>query len=205
MKRFLLSLSFAFAVSPVLAQEAAHTSTVTLSVGGQPYSYNYFDEHAGPAAGARYEFRVWKYFALEAGVDNLLPEAHRGIVLPVIPSGETIVTIGPGCTSCVIVPVSERSQVTLLPFGAKGILPLANGRLELFLGLGGAYSWHFDARFANALLAQGSLGGRFALDHKHHFWLGSSIRGYSTGYSNHGADKQTWLSWTADFGIRFGH
>jgi hypothetical protein len=114
------------------------------------------------------------------------------------------VSVGPSCSACVIVPISQRSEVAILPFGPKFILPVGNGRTELFLGLGGAYSWHSNAGFANAFLAQGSLGGRFALDHTRRFWLGTSLRGYSTGYSNYGPERQTWVSWTADFGIRFG-
>jgi len=206
--RFLLFLPLAFSASALFAQDvqdATHTSTITLSAGGQPYSYNYFDEHSGPVVSGRYEFRLWKYFALETGADMLFPTAHSLQVLPVITPGETLVTIGPGCTACVYVPISQRREVTMLPFGGKGILPLANGRVELFLGAGGAYAWHSDfGQYLNSLLAQGSLGGRFALDRKHRYWLGTSARGYTTGRSNYGSNRQSWISWTADFGIRFG-
>jgi hypothetical protein len=185
------------------AQEAIHTNSVTLSAGGQTYSYNQFDERGGPIVSARYEYRLWKYFALETGVDTLLPGTHTALLLPVISSGQTLVSIGPGCKACVIVPVAGRTRLSMLPFGAKGILPIVSGRAELFLGAGGTYAWHADfGQSRNALLAQASLGGRLALDRKRHYWLGTSIRGYST---NHSYERQTWLSWTADFGFRFGH
>ena len=205
MNKSCFALLLALNALTVLAQDATHTSTLTLSAGGQPYSYNHFDEHGGPAVGGRYEYRLWKHFALETGVDTLLPETHTAFVIPVISSGQTLVGAGPGCTTCIILPVAQRTRVTIAPFGARGILPLANGRLELFLGAGGAYAWHADyGRLINALLAQGSLGGRFALDQKRHYWVGSSVRLYTTGYSNYGANRQTWLSWTADIGFRFG-
>jgi hypothetical protein len=171
------------------------------------YSYNHFDEHGGPAFNGRYEYRLWKYFALEAGVDTLLPEIHRIVPFPVISSGVVLVGSGSNCPVCVFVPESERTRVTILPFGAKGILPVANGRVELFVGIGGAYGWNsgYSGQYANALLAEANLGGRFALDQKRRYWLGTSARGYSTGYSNYGPNRQTWLSWTVDFGLRFGH
>ncbi len=61
-----------------------------------------------------------------------------------------------------------------MPFGLRGILPLSEGRFELFAGGGGAYAWHSGDSSANALLFQTSLGARVALDKQHHFWLGTS-------------------------------
>lgn len=207
MNKSLLILFLVFNASTLLAQEATHTSTVILSAGGQTYSYNRFDERGGPALDGHYEYRLWKYLALEAGVDSLFPKTHTGLVLPVISNGQLPgpVSVGSICTACVIAPVAERTQVTMLPFGAKGILPIAGGRAEFFVGMGGAYAWHVDyGQSRDALLAQASLGGRLALDRKRRYWLGTSVRGYSTGYSHYGYNRQTWLSWTADFGVRFG-
>jgi hypothetical protein len=84
----------------------------------------------------------------------------------------------------------------------KGILPLANNRLELFAGVGGAYAWNseFSGRL-NGSLAQASLGGRLALDRGHRFWLGTTLR----GSSNFGSGRQAWVPLTIDLGIRFGH
>lgn len=207
MNKFLLCLLLVCGTQALIGQDSVHTSTVTLSAGGQPYSYNHFDEHGGPAFDGRYEFRLWKYFALEAGADVLLPEGRTGEFLPVILSGQTLTSsLGLGCAACVLVPLPTRTPVTILPFGGKGILPVANGRLELFIGIGGAYAL-YPALFGvsrDALLAQASLGGRLALDRKRHYWLGTSVRGYSTGYSHYGFSRQTWLSWTADLGFRFG-
>ncbi len=201
-----LLLLFFLVVSPgiLFAQDPDHTSTVTLSAGGQTYSYNSFDQHGGPAFTGRYEFRLWKYFAVETGFDTLLPETHTAEILSVILSGQNLTAYFPGCKACVIVPISERTQVRLLPFGGKAILPVANGRVELFLGLGGAYAWHSDYG-RDALLGQASFGGRLALDRKRHFWLGTSVRGYTNGFSNYSYRRQSWVSWTADFGLRFGH
>ncbi len=176
---------------------------LTLGVGGQPYSYNSFGQRSGPAFSGHYEYRLWKYVALEAGVDTLLPSTYNTEFISVL-SGQnlTFYNSGPFCTSCVIVPIPDRARVTLLPFGFKGILPVARGRIELFGGFGGAYAWNSDnGKYTNALLAQASLGGRMALDRGRHFWLGTSLR----GYSNFGDGKQVWVPWTFDLGIRFGH
>jgi hypothetical protein len=167
-----------------VGQEPIHSSTVTLGVGGLPYSngYDYIDGHGGPSFTGRYEFRLWKYVALEGGVDTLLPSIHTSELLPVISvlSGQNLVSYFSGCTACVIVPISDRTRITLLPFGLKGILPVAGGRVELFGGIGGAYAWHSDyGSYRNGWLGQASLGGRIALDRGRHFWLGTSPRAYS--------------------------
>lgn len=194
----LLGLLF---LDPVSAQEPARTSTITLGVGGETPTRNEFGESTGPAFKGNYEFRLWKYFAVEAGVDTLLPKTERFELLPVITSGTTLVSSGPFCFACVAVSFPDRTRVTLLPFGIKGILPLYDGRVELFGGFGGAYALHSDYSFQNAWLMQTSAGARVALDRGHHFWLGTSGR----FYTNFGAERQEWVSWTADLGLRFGH
>jgi hypothetical protein len=199
-KRLLFCFIPAFAAT-VSGQDATHSSTLTFGVGGQPYSYNSFDQHGGPAFAGHYEYRFSKYFAVEAGVDTLLPSTFRLELLPVIPSGVGL-SSGSLCSACVFVPETDRARVTLLPFGFKGILPVARDRVEFFGGFGGAYAWNSDyGQYRDALLAQASIGGRLAIDRGHRFWLGTSLR----GYSNFGAGKQVWTPLTLDLGIRFGH
>lgn len=126
---------------PLLGQEAIHTSTFTLGVGGQPYSYNQYNEGDGPAFTGRYEYRLSKYLAAESGVDTLLSSTQRVETLIVINSGKNLNYYSNGiCTACVFLPVRDAARITLVPFGLKGILPVANGRVELFGGLGGAYA-----------------------------------------------------------------
>ena len=110
--------------------------------------------------------------------------------------------IGSVCSYCVFVPETGRSRITLVPFGFKGILPVASGRLELFGGFGGAYAWNSDySQYRDALLTQSSVGARLALDHGCHFWLGTTLR----AYFNYGATKQVWSPFALDLGIRLGH
>lgn len=195
-------LLLALAPFPLLGQEAIHTSTFTLGVGGLPYSYDSFREYGGPTFTGRYEYRLWKYLAVESGVDTLLPSTPHVEILPVISSGVTLNSYSNGiCSACVFVSVRDTARITLVPFGLKGILPIADGRVELFGGLGGAYAWHSDyGRYQNALLGQVSLGGRIALEHGRRFWLGTTLQ----GYSNFGSGKQAWVPWTINLGIRFG-
>ena len=61
-----------------------------------------------------------------------------------------------------------------LRLGAKFVVPLASDRFEVFLGGGGAYAFHSDGSYHNAILAQGNIGGRIALDRARRFWLGTS-------------------------------
>jgi hypothetical protein len=198
--RWIIGISFAFAAT-VSGQDATHTSTVTFGVGGEPYSYNSFDEHGGPAFAGHYEYRLFRYLAVEAGVDNLLPSTFKVELVPVITSGVSI-SNGYFCSSCVFVPQTDRARVTLLPFGFKGILPVAQDRVELFGGVGGAYAWNSDyGQYRDAVLAQASIGGRIAIDNGRRFWLGTSLR----AYFNFGTGKQVWSPFTLDLGIRFGH
>lgn len=107
--------------------------------------------------------------------------------------------ISPCATGCVFLTQTSRTMVNLVPVGAKLVLPLASDRFEVFAGGGGAYAFHSDGSYRDAVLAQGSVGGRIALDHGHRFWLGTS----GHFYSNVGRDRQEWMSWSADLGIRF--
>ncbi|MGH9440067.1 MAG: hypothetical protein ACRD22_19885, partial [Terriglobia bacterium] len=204
MNKSFLWLFLTVAPLPLLGQNAVHTSTVTLGVGGQPYSYNYFDEQGGPAFSGRYEYRLSKYLAVDAGVDTLLPSTHSAQYSPVINTGQPVYDDhGPNCRNCVIVSIPETARVTLIPFGFKGILPLASGRVELFAGLGGAYAVNSEHSYGwnrDAWLGQASFGARIALDRSHRFWLGTALH----GYSNFGNRKQVWVPWTINLGIRFG-
>jgi hypothetical protein len=101
---------------------------------------------------------------------------------------------------CVLA-ASGRSQVSLLNYGFKGILPLAADRVELFAGLGGAYGWNSVRGLFDSAYGQGSVGGRFAVDRRRRFWLGTTLR----GFTNFRRPQQAWLPWTFDLGIRFGH
>jgi hypothetical protein len=180
----------------LLGQNGEHSSTVTLSVGGETPTYNQFGESSGPVFAGNYEYRIMKYLALEGGFQSMLPLTTRYEVLPVF-SGVNLISI---CSSgCVFFSQSARTMVNLVPFGAKVVLPLASDRFELFAGGGGAYAFHSDGGYRNAMLAQGNLGGRVAIDRGHRFWLGTTGR----FFSNVGNSRQEWLSWSADFGIRF--
>ena len=190
-------------------QDSVHTSTITLGVGGLPYSYDaqYRTlQKGGPSFTGNYEFRLSRYLAVETGTDILLPSGQGFLQQASILSGENLIGYyyhaGSGCTvGCV--QLSGRSQVTLLTYGFKGILPLAGDRVELFAGIGGAYGW--NSRIGGALdsaYGQASVGARVAVDQDHRFWLGTTLRGF-TNFGPPG--RQAWLPWTLDLGIRFGH
>ena len=181
--------------------DVVHSSTLTFGVGGKPYSDNVYspgEQKGGPAFTGNYEFRLSRYLALEAGTDILLPVSKY--------SGESIVLAGQSVgmytgTCCALV-VNERSSVTLLTYGFKGILPLAGNRLELFAGVGGAYGWNSElSGQLNSAFAQANVGGRLAIDRGRRFWLGTTLR----GFASFGPGRQDWVPLTFNFGIRFGH
>ena len=185
-------------VSTLFGQDGLHSSTITLGVGGETPTYNQFGESSGPSFTGNYEFRILKYLAIEGGLQTILPRTTNYSLVPVfIPSGVSAVSL---CTNgCVFLSQVDRTRVSLAPFGAKGILPLASDRVELFAGGGGAYAFHADGSYRNAMLVQGNLGARVALDHGHRFWLGTS----GHFFSNVGHQRQEWVTFSADFGIRF--
>jgi hypothetical protein len=191
-----------FLVSLSHSQEAVHTSTLTLGVGGESRQRTYPQSSAGPAFKINYEFRLAKYFAVEAGTEMLFPKTVQFQPAYVILSGTNLTNYFNGGTSVsALIPSFERRPIGTVPFGIKGILPLAHGRLELFAGVGGAYGWNYS-RYLNSWYGQTSLGGRFALDRRERFWVGTSGR-YANNFSN--TSRQSWLTWTADFSVRFGH
>ena len=188
----------------VHAQEPVHTSTLTLGVGGLPYSDGAFGpQSGGPSFTGNYEFRLIRHLAVETGTDILLPSGVSFRELSVIPPGLNFFGYTPGssCTSMCVLAASGRSQVTLLTYGFKGILPLAADRVELFAGIGGAYGWNSVRGPFDSAYGQGNAGARVAIDQGHRFWLGTTLR----GFTSFGRPQQAWLPWTFDFGIRFGH
>jgi hypothetical protein len=207
MKRLIVLLLSGCAVA--FGQDSAHSSTLTLGVGGLPYSdnANYPNlQSGGPTFHGNYEYRLSRYFAVEGGANILLPsgEFYSHTQVASLPAGQSLAYFNSANSSCIdcATLVSGRSRVTLLTYGLKGILPLANNRLELFGGLGGAYAWNSEfGGELNAAFAQLSLGGRFALDRRGRFWLGTTLR----GFTSFGPGRQAWVPLTVDLGIRFGH
>lgn len=193
-------LSILLPISNLYAQEANGTSTITFGVGGawtlggRPFLIS-----GGPVLNGTYEFRVWKYLAVEAGVHNTLLGMTR------YSSIYTAGVIGPGAgltqfnTVLSTLVTQGTARNTTIPFGVRGILPLNHSKVELFAGGDSAHTWNASQGYT-AWSVETHLGARFALDKQRHFWLGT------TGEYMHelGPYPQNWISWTADLGFRFG-
>jgi hypothetical protein len=189
---------FPFAVSTVFGQDnAAESSTITFGVGGGWTGRNPLGTAGGPVFNGTYEFRIWKYLALEAGVHNTLVTANQliGGNVATILAGTNLLTVytSPSLTS------RGEARNTSVPVGFRGILPLRQGKVELFLGGDGAYIWNANQGY-RAWAVEGRLGVRFAVDKQRRFWLGTSGE-YSREF---GLYPQNLTNWTADFGYRFG-
>jgi hypothetical protein len=163
-------------------------NTVSVGVGGgfPAGGENVFVTSTLPnsaAFSAAYEFRLFKYFAPEVGVVNLIPNI--------------------GSFSGHAPPTFNRTRVTLISFGGRGIAPLLGGRIELFAGAAGVHASSSDSELigfgTTSWLAQVNGGGRIAIDKLHRFWLGPTVR-FSRDVSR---PTQEWASLTADFGFRF--
>jgi hypothetical protein len=137
------------------------------------------------AFSAGYEFRLFKYFAPELGVVNLIPS----YIMNFDSNG------GP--------PTPERLRVTLWSMGGRGIAPLNHGRFELFAGAAAVYvsSSNSELFFYNSprWIGQVNGGGRIAIDKRRRFWIGPTVRFSRDG----GRPSQEWVSLTGDFGFRF--
>ena len=118
----LLTLPLAAADSQLGSSTVAVGAGAAFAAGGE-LTGGY---HRGPSITGEYEFGLHRFLAATIGVENLLMNVDQ--------------CSRSGCT-----PVRER--FTLMPFGLRGILPIAGGRAELFAGTGGARLWSTDDRF----------------------------------------------------------
>ena len=175
------------------------SSTLTFGVGGawtlggKPFLYT-----GGPVLNGTYEFRFSKYFALEAGIHNTLINVTQFNSIYTLPS---VINAGSGftqaITSSLVMQGSARN--TTIPFGLRVILPLMKGKVEVFASGDASHTWNMSQGY-QGWGSEAHLGGRMALDNKHHFWLGT------TGEYMHemGRIPQNWMTWSADLSYRFG-
>jgi hypothetical protein len=204
MKRFICSFSFLFVLLGVgHAQETNGTSTVTLGVGGGwPIRGN--GVTGGPQFNGTYEYRLRKYLALEFGVDTTVVTVPATSVT-VTPAGSCI-PLDPtaGCNLYAFSNsfYSAGGRAVSMPFGFRGIRPILNGRVELFIGGGGVYLWNPRSYYSqeNGWGLQATMGARVAVDKQRHFWLGTTGRFMNVNR----VYPSQWISWTADVGFRFG-
>jgi hypothetical protein len=159
-------------------------TTFSLGAGGgfpaggeNVYQTSYLPNSA--AFSASYEFRIFKYLAPEVSVVNLTPLVPQFGEYPLPPT---------------------RERVTLVSIGGRGILPLHQGRLELFAG-GGAVNVSRSDTYVELKpwVWQVNGGGRIALGKRRRFWVGPTVRFSRNG----GRPTDEWVSLTGDFGFRF--
>jgi hypothetical protein len=186
MRVFLILLGILTSLSALAADLHFASSTVVAGVGGAfpAGGYRTSEFHNGPLLAGEYEFGVHRFVAATIGVENFL-----------LPFDNTS-KFGTSTT---------RERVTLMPFGLRGIVPVASGRVELFAGTGGAALWSSEYNLGhpfqgNNLLWHLNGGARIALDRAKHVRMGPTVR----YYRDLGRPTQQWLSITADFSYRFG-
>jgi hypothetical protein len=187
MRMFRFFLLTSFCLLSVFCQDSGR-NTVTVGVGGGfpaggEEVYVTYGLPNSAAFSASYEFRLFKYFAPEVSVVNLIPAT---------PNQDPHYSVPP-----------DRVRVTLLSFGGRGIAPLKQGRIELFAGAAAVHITSSDPELLDygsaSWLAQINGGGRIAIDKRRHFWIGPTVRFSRDG----GRPTQEWVSLTGDFGFRF--
>jgi len=203
--KFARSLLFLFVpLVTAYGQDANGTSTVTFGLGaGRPIQHTGIS--GGPQLNGNYEYRLSKHWALEFGVNTTLVTAPTTVVTATLPAGTTLGTYS--TLNYAFNYSTKQTFAASMPFGLKGMWPLAQGRLELFAGGGGTHLWNPNpygtvyGSGAGGFGLQGTLGARMAIDKQRRFWLGST--GRFTAVNR--AYPSQWITWTADLGFRFGH
>ena len=116
------------------------------------------------------------------------------------------------CPLCVLGP-RNRIRFTLPPFGANATWRLHEDRVELYTGFGGIEAWKADGTFEpqgrrlfsnaddDAWLTQVQAGGRIAVDHDRHVWLGATGR----YLYNFGPGVRQGTTFSGDATFRLGH
>ena len=139
---------------------------------------------AGPGWRTGYELRLVKHLGAETGFTEGWPVGIESC-------GRF------GCTY-------SRQSLRLLDYGLRGVVPLAAGRVELSIGLGGGYVWHQygdSGPFGpNGALIQYSGKAAYALDRRRRFGIAFTIR----TWRDLGRPTQQWLSTTGGIVVRLG-
>jgi hypothetical protein len=191
MKR-LITVFFLGSVA-LLAQDVSGISTVTLGLGGGwQTGLAALGSSGGGVFNGRYEYRLAKYVAVEAGVSNTLTTFY---------GSSASILAGTSLTQFTFFNLSSRTngRDTAIPVGFRGILPVKTGKVELFANLDGGFIWQTGQSYEGWLIQSG-LGARFAVDKQRHFWMGTSAN-YMHEF---GSGTQNWITWTADLSFRFG-
>jgi hypothetical protein len=186
MKSHLYPLLFLCAFAGTLTAQTSVTrhrleldSAGVFPVGG----YKADEYSAGPALRAGYELRLRQYLAVDLGWTSAwLPGTSCSRF---------------GCDY-------PRYQNRLLDYGLRGVLPLAQDRVELSVGLGGGYIWFNktsgDSGYYNGSLLQYSAKATVALDRSKHIRMGFSVR----TWRDLGRPIQQWLSTAVGISYGFG-
>jgi hypothetical protein len=98
----------------------------------------------------------------------------------------------------------SHQNLILLDYGLRGVVPLAAGRVELSIGLGGGYVWHQNGYSGpygtNQALFQYSGRAALALDRRRRVSVGLTVR----AWRDTGSPTQQWLATTCGIIVGFG-
>jgi hypothetical protein len=144
------------------------------------YGTNGFSRGAGWRGG--YELRLLKHLGAEAGFTEAWPIAIDT------------------CLTATFTCFSSRQYLKLLDYGLRGVAPLAGGRVELSIGVGGGYVWNQWKTYNNGVLFQYSGKAVFALDRNGRVRVGFTLR----LWRDLGRPTQQWFSTTGGVIVGLG-
>ncbi len=182
----LLAFLLALSAGALSAQVPASRAAVELDAAGVfPVDGFKAEEYStGPALRVGGEFRLHRNFVAEAGWTGAWMATYYNCSRL-------------GCAS-------SRLENKFLDYGVRGVLPLAAGRVELSLGVGGGYIWFdpasSDNYYYNGSLFQFSGKAAVALDRNGHWRINFTVR----AWRDLGRPIQQWLSTAAGISYGFG-
>jgi hypothetical protein len=181
----LLSLFLVFSAATLPAQIPIPRANAEIDAAGVSPVGGYLANaySSGPGLRAGGDFRVTKYLAADAGWTGAWMSLDNGCKYP---------------------PCSyPQLENKFLDYGLRGVLPLAGGRVEFSVGVGGGYIW-FDRTsgdsYHNGTLFQYSGKAAVALDRSGHWRVNLTVR----TWRDLGSPIQQWLSTAAGISYGFG-
>jgi hypothetical protein len=184
MRTLVFLASLGLLADPLQAQYTAPLHNFEFGAAGvvplNGYGTNGFNAGAGWRAG--YQLRLLKHLGGEAGFTEAWPIAIDT------------------CLTATFTCFSSRQYLKLLDYGLRGVVPLAGGRVELSLGVGGGYVWNQWKTYNNCALVQYSGKAAFALDRKGRVRVGFTLR----LWRDLGRPTQQWISATGSVIVGLG-
>lgn len=202
----LLAAAWSITAGQLSGQSFADRSSIAVSGGGiAPFGSAAYGVGSAAAVNLNYEFRIFKFLSIDTGDEAWFPETRvlrYGSVATLQPGTNLAAYKGTGTSQLTLIEGTSRSSSDAIHATLRGLLPLADGKMELFAGVGPGYAWNTGSFFipGSRFVGEAEAGGRISLDKDRRFWLGLSTQ----FFGNWRRDPESWAAATVDFRFVFG-